>query len=195
MTAFAIIGFGEVGSIFARDLHSAAGGVTSKITTYDIADAALQRAAQSGYVEVRRLAPEAAAEADVVFVSVTAGSAVAAARSLSGGLGHAPFVVDVNSVSPSTKQEAARAVTEAGGRYVEASIMTTVPPKGLRSPMLLGGTQARAFIDCMKPYGIRLTAFSDQIGKASSSSSTTWGTRQGGGGASARAFPEAAGAA
>ena len=104
MTRYAIIGFGEVGGIFARDLHAADG---SGIAAYDIDDSARARADACGYVQVRNTAAEAAALADVVFVSVTAGSTLAAARSLSGGLGRAPFVVDVNSVSPNTKQEAA----------------------------------------------------------------------------------------
>src|SRR5215207_4020040 len=151
MTAFAIIGFGEVGSIFARDLHAA--GV-SRLLAYDSAEAACARAVACGYVEVRNTAAEAAACADVVFVSVTAGSTVEAAASLAGGLGRAPFVVHVNSVSPTTKQEAARIVGQAGGRYVEAAVMTGVPPRGLRSPMLLGGPSAPAFAELAARYDI-----------------------------------------
>src|SRR3954468_22596440 len=165
MTAFAIIGFGEVGGIFARDLHAA--GV-SRLLAYDSAEAACVRAAARGFVEVRNAAAEAAAGADVVFVSVTAGSTVAAAASLSGGLGRAPFVVDVNSVSPTTKQEAARIVSEAGGRYVEAAVMTSVPPQGLRSPMLLGGPHAQTFAELAGPLGMQLRVFSERIGEASS---------------------------
>ena len=165
MTRFAIVGFGEVGGIFARDLHAAG---AAGIATYDVAADASARAAATGYVEVRGTAAEAGAEADVVFVSVTAGSVLAAVEALAGGLGHAPLVVDVNSVSPSTKREAARAVEQAGGRYVEAAVMTSVPPHGLRSPMLLGGPHARAFAALMAPFDMRLTVFSDEVGKASS---------------------------
>jgi 3-hydroxyisobutyrate dehydrogenase-like beta-hydroxyacid dehydrogenase len=165
MTTFAIIGFGEVGGIFARDLHAVG---ASGIAAYDIDDAAWARAGACGYVQVRNTAAEAAALADVVFVCVTAGSTLAAAKSLAGGLGRAPFVVDVNSVSPATKQEAAQFVTEAGGRYVEAAVMTSVPPKGLRSPMLLGGPYAQAFAELMAPFDMQLRVFSDRIGEASS---------------------------
>jgi 3-hydroxyisobutyrate dehydrogenase-like beta-hydroxyacid dehydrogenase len=165
MTRFAIIGFGEVGGIFARDLHAAG---AAAITAYDVAADANTRAATTGYVEVRGTAAEAAHDADVVLVSVTAGSVLAAARSLAGGLGHAPLVVDVNSVSPSTKREAARTVEGAGGRYVEAAVMTSVPPHGLRSPMLLGGPHTAELIALMAPFDMRLTAFSGEVGKASS---------------------------
>jgi 3-hydroxyisobutyrate dehydrogenase-like beta-hydroxyacid dehydrogenase len=158
---FAIIGFGEVGGIFARDL--ARGGAT-RLGAFDVAPAAQERAGGLA----RPSAAEAAREAQVVFISVTAGSALAAAESLAGGLAHRPFVVDVNSVSPAAKQAAARAVEAAGGRYVEAAVMASVPPKGLRSPMLLGGPHAADFMALMAPFGMDLKVYSTEIGKASS---------------------------
>ena len=85
----AVIGYGEVGGIFARDLRShgvAAPGIA----------AALDGAA-------------------VAFVCVTARSALDAMRSLRGALAHAPFVMDVNSVAPATKQAAARLIEQAKG--------------------------------------------------------------------------------
>ena len=164
MTDFAIIGFGEVGGIFARDLRAGGAGA---IHAFDLLEAARDRAAASG-VTAHATAAEAAAKAEVVFISVTAGSALAAAQSLAGGLSHAPLVVDVNSISPAAKQAAARVVAEAGGRYVEAAVMSSVPPRGLRSPILLGGPDAQAFIDVMAPFGMDLTVFSPEIGKASS---------------------------
>ncbi|HEY8611575.1 MAG TPA: DUF1932 domain-containing protein, partial [Roseomonas sp.] len=66
------------------------------------------------------------------------------------------------------KQANARVTATAGGRYVEAAVMSSVPPKGLRSPILLGGPDAQAFIDVMAPFGMALTIFSPEIGKASS---------------------------
>jgi 3-hydroxyisobutyrate dehydrogenase-like beta-hydroxyacid dehydrogenase len=163
MTRFAMIGFGEVGGIFARDLRAAG---ADAIHAFDIAAPARDRAAAAG-ATLHNSAAEAAAQAEVVIVPVTAGSALAAAQSLASGLGHAPFVMDVNSVSPGTKQASARAVTEAGGRYVEAAVMASVPPKGLRSPILLGGPEAEAFKALMVPFGMDLTLFPGPIGKAS----------------------------
>ncbi|MGY2046748.1 prephenate dehydrogenase/arogenate dehydrogenase family protein [Methylobacterium sp. JK268] len=164
MTHFAIVGFGEVGSRFARDLRAAA--PTSRITAFDIDPAAQAHAAAT--VAVGADAAEAVREADIVFVAVTAGAALSAAAALAGGLGHGPLVVDVNSVAPSTKREAARLVAAAGGRYVEAAVMTSVPPHGLGAPMLLGGPHAPDFAAAMAPFAMRLTVFSDEIGRASS---------------------------
>lgn len=162
MTNVAIIGFGEVGAILSHDLQAAGAGVGA----FDVAPAAQARAEALGFA---RPGPHAAVrDAAVVFVCVTAGSTRDAMRSLAGGLGHAPFVVDVNSVSPGTKGDAAAIIEAAGGRYVEAAVMASVPPKRLRTPMLLGGRHAAAFIRTMAPYGMDLTDFSPEIGRASS---------------------------
>ena len=169
LESIAIIGFGEVGGILARDLRAAGVG---RIAAYDIAfaDAASpqSRAARDQGAAVCASAAEAAGRAGLVISSVTAGAALHAARAAAGGLRHGPFFLDVNSVSPGTKREAASVVERAGGRYVEAAVMTSVPPHGIRSPMLLGGPHAAAFIALAEPFDMRLTAFSPAIGAASS---------------------------
>ena len=112
----AFIGFGEVGGIFARDLRAAGHEVFAAFDPAfgDAASKAARNLAAAGVARAAS-APEAARSAEVVFCCVTAGSALGAAQSLAGGLAHAPFVVDVNSVSPGTKREACDAVTAAGG--------------------------------------------------------------------------------
>ena len=157
MKHVAMIGFGEVGGIFARDLRRAD---VARITAFDTAPGRAPEPCAS--------AAEAVAGADLVIVAVTAGSALAAMRSLVGGLGDAPFVLDVNSISPAAKQEAARIVTGGGGRYVEAAVMTSVPPRGLASPMLLGGPHAAAFLAGAKGLGFDARVYAPTIGPASS---------------------------
>lgn len=164
----ALIGVGEVGGIFARDLR--AGGIT-RLTGFDPAtqgtDGRQARAAREHGVTLAPSAAEAAAQADLVIVAVTAASSFTAAQATLPGLGHRPFVLDVNSVSPATKQRTANAVEAAGGRYVEAAVMTSVPPHGIASPMLLGGPHAEAFAELAGTLGMRVRVFSTEIGKAS----------------------------
>lgn len=165
----AIIGFGEVGGILAHDLRAAGVG---HIAAYDIAFADPESpqscaARERGATRCANAA-EAAAGADIVISAVTAGAALNAARTAVPGLAHGPFFLDLNSVSPGTKREAASVVERAGGRYVEAAVMTSVPPDGIRSPMLLGGPHAAAFIALAAPFDMRLTAFSQEVGAASS---------------------------
>jgi 3-hydroxyisobutyrate dehydrogenase len=165
----AFIGFGEVGSILARDLRAAGHEVVAAFDPAfaDRTSKASRNLAASGVARAGS-APEAAAGAEVVLCCVTAGSALAAAQSVAGGVAHAPFVVDVNSVSPGTKREACDAVTAAGGRYVEAAVMTSVPPKGIRSPTLIGGPHAAAFLPVASALGMQVEVFSDEVGGASS---------------------------
>lgn len=171
LESIAIIGFGEVGGIFARDLLATGAG---RVAAFDIAfavpDSPASRTAREQGAAVCASAAEAAGRAGLVISCVTAGAALDAARAAADGAGlrHGPFFLDVNSVSPGTRREAASVVEQAGGRYVEAAVMTSVPPHGIRSPMLLGGPHAAAFIERAAPFGMRLTAFSPEIGPASS---------------------------
>jgi 3-hydroxyisobutyrate dehydrogenase len=165
----AFIGFGEVGSILARDLRQAG---YADITAFDTAFAdPASKASRNAVAQQARVATSAVAAvqgAELVFCCVTAGSALEAARAATAGLGHAPFLVDVNSVSPGTKRETAEAVLAAGGRYVEAAVMTSVPPHGIRSPILLGGPHAEAFLPVAEALGMRCQVFSAEVGGASS---------------------------
>ena len=83
----AIVGFGEVGQIFARQFHGA--GVTD-IAVYDIVfgdDAAPQiGAAAAGPWTRAASARDAAKGADVIVSAVTAGSAFDAAQSVTGAM-------------------------------------------------------------------------------------------------------------
>ncbi len=79
-----------------------------------------------------------AADADLVISAVTAEQH--ARRRAERGRRDAPGCVflDINSASPRTKAECGDIIAGAGGRYVEAAVMTLVPPYGIKVPMLLG---------------------------------------------------------
>jgi len=132
------------------------------LAAFDIAferpDSSQLKAALTQEITICASAGEAAAQTDLVVSSVTAGSALIAAESVVGHLRHAPFYLDVNSVSPSTKQATSAVVEQAGGRYVEAAVMTSIPPHGIRSPMLLGGPHAETFITHAAPWELHRVA-------------------------------------
>jgi 3-hydroxyisobutyrate dehydrogenase len=165
----AIIGLGEVGGILARDLRA---GGSRDIVAFDIAfgDPSSKASRNAAMFDVRTTVcgAEAAARAELVICAVTAGSALEAAKHARSGLGHAPFYLDVNSVSPDTKQQVAAIVEGGGGRFVEAAVMTSVPPHGIRAPMLLGGPHATTFLPMAEALGMRAQVFSDTVGGASS---------------------------
>jgi 3-hydroxyisobutyrate dehydrogenase-like beta-hydroxyacid dehydrogenase len=66
------------------------------------------------------------------------------------------------------KKQAADAIHGAGGRYVEAAVMSPVPPKRIATSMLLGGPHAEAFLPHAHELGFAgMRFFSAEIGKAS----------------------------
>lgn len=149
----ALVGFGEVGQRLARDL--ATGGATA-VSAWDIRfpdpDSAPSRAATPDLVRRAASATDAVCDADVIICAVTAGACLEAVRDLARGANPGAYVLDLNSVSPKTKCEAASIVEHAGGRYVEASVMSPIAPCGIGSPILLGGPRAAGFA----PLGIAL---------------------------------------
>ncbi len=167
--SIALIGLGEVGQTLARDLMAT--GVQA-ISCYDIAFSDQRsgpaQAAQELGLTVAGSAAQAAHEATLTISAVTAAAALAAAEATAPGLAGGRFFLDVNSVAPRTKQEAARCVEEAGGRYVEAVVMSPIHPKGIATPMLLGGGHTGGFLDIAAPLGFDARAYADRVGVASS---------------------------
>ena len=83
-----------------------------------------------------------------------------AARSIQPGC----VFLDLTSASPRTKQAAAALIEDAGAHYVEAGVMTSVPPYGLAVPILLGGRLAKPLADRLRPLGFNVTPVAERIG-------------------------------
>lgn len=169
MTAFqriALIGFGEVGQTLAEDLAGKAA-----LSVWDIAFAdpgsLPSRALSIHQVRVGRDAPDAVRDADLVISAVTADQDLAAAQSVGPGLVAGALFLDLNSCSPGQKVASAEAVDAAGGRYVEAAVMSPIGPKRIAAPMLLGGLHAAEFATRAGPLGFTgAVPYSDRIGQA-----------------------------
>jgi 3-hydroxyisobutyrate dehydrogenase-like beta-hydroxyacid dehydrogenase len=163
------VGFGEAGSNLAKGFRSA--GVTT-LTAYDIrtddpefGPTIRARAAESGVVLVQ--SPEQLASSTSIILSVvTASAALDAATQTGRFLGPRHLYADLNSVSPSLKQDIDRVITSSGARFVEAAVMAPVPPYAHRVPMLLGGAGAPDFVEALQPLGMRLEVVSHEVGVA-----------------------------
>jgi 3-hydroxyisobutyrate dehydrogenase-like beta-hydroxyacid dehydrogenase len=165
----ALIGFGEVGTIFGHDL--AQQGLA--VSTYDILldaqatrPALLERARAAAVSPVDSLR-DAVRDVDLVISAVTAASSQDVARDAAPALSTGKVFLDLNSVSPETKRGNARAVEASGADYVEAAVMAPVPPQRLAVPMLLGGRRAGPLAAVLKEFGMNATAVADEIGTAS----------------------------
>jgi len=170
-TRIGLLGYGEVGRRFAADLRAAQPKL--EIATFDLllhqatAGDGLRRHATAHGVDLMADAAALADETTLIFSAVTADQALDAARSLATRpLPHA-WIIDVNSAAPQTKVECAALVASAGGRYVEAAVMTSVPPHGIRVPMLLGGAHAAEAAALLGGLGFVAEAISPDLGVAS----------------------------
>jgi 3-hydroxyisobutyrate dehydrogenase-like beta-hydroxyacid dehydrogenase len=165
-----LIGYGEVGKIFAQALRE--GGATW-VGAYDILlkdpAAAPAMRAHAEHASVAALDSMSALldRAEVVISAVTASQTLAVATEAAIAIRPGTWFLDVNSASPATKSAASRAVDGAGGRYVESAMMTSVPPYGIRVPMLLGGPRASEATQFLGALGFSMEVASDEIGVAS----------------------------
>ena len=166
----ALVGFGEVGQTVAADLQGAA---ITDITAWDrLFPCATSAPSRAAAVNRRvRVAPGmAAAVADraLVISAVTAGECLAAAREAATALRPGTVFFDMNSVAPATRAAAAAAIESAGGRYVEAAVMSPIGAKRIASPMLLGGPYARDFEPQARALGFTgVRVFDATVGRAS----------------------------
>ena len=168
----ALIGFGEAGRIFGAGL---AASKRFDVVTYDLLldapDAAaregLRAAAQERGVGIARSTAEAVDGAHIVISAVTAASSIDVARAAAPALGAGAYFVDVNSVSPRTKQDSAAIVEATGAAYVDAAVMAPVPPYGIAVPILLGGASATDLAALLAPAGMKLDVVADRVGEAS----------------------------
>lgn len=164
-----LLGFGEVGQILAADLL---GRGVEHISVWDVqfanADSVPSRAARATRVRVGRSAQDAAQQTALIISAVTAAQDLAAAQSVAAHLAAGTFFLDLNSVSPGVKQQVADVIHAAGGRYVEAAIMSPINPRRSASPILLGGPHASEFAPLAQALGFSGSeVFSDRIGQAS----------------------------
>lgn len=167
--AIGFIGFGEAAFWIARGLRTQ--GVTTTVA-YDLhtdtpkrGDLIRQRAEEAG----TRLLPSMAAvapECDLVVSAVTASAAKAVGEEAAEYLEPRHVYVDINSVSPAVKQAIGAAVGGSGASFVEAAVMSTVPPLGHAVPMILCGPGAPAFADRMTAYGMRFEVLDGPLGSA-----------------------------
>jgi 3-hydroxyisobutyrate dehydrogenase-like beta-hydroxyacid dehydrogenase len=162
--AIGFIGFGEAAFHIAKGLRQAGIGA---IAAYDIHSDELirSRAAEAG----AKLVPSGAALAavsDIIFSTVTANQAFAAAEQTAPHLKPTHLYADLNSVSPGLKQTLARVIGATGAKFVEVAVMAPVPPYGHQVPLLTGGSHAPEFAQRLLPFGMKIEIGTANIGDA-----------------------------
>jgi 3-hydroxyisobutyrate dehydrogenase-like beta-hydroxyacid dehydrogenase len=164
-----LIGYGEVGRIFGS-------GLRSELTWVGAWDKKLRQGAEAQVASAHAQAQGIEAcdsmavlcgQATLLISAVTASQTLVVAEEAAQHLAPGTVFLDLNSASPGTKQQAAALIEAAGGRYLEAGVMTSVPPHGIRVPMLLGGPHAAEMLPTLLALGLQATVASEAIGVAS----------------------------
>jgi 3-hydroxyisobutyrate dehydrogenase-like beta-hydroxyacid dehydrogenase len=166
-----LIGYGEVGKTFCAGLKplpgvAAVAAWDSKFTGATTRDVELAHAAQSG-VQACGSMQALFASATLILSAVTASYTLAVAREAALYIRPGGVFLDLNSASPGTKQQCAIAIEAAGAHYVEAGVMTSVPPYGIKVPMLLGGAKAADLVQELNAWGMNAKMVSEKLGVAS----------------------------
>lgn len=165
MRHIAFIGFGEAGTILASELAQ-----HHRVVVWDRKlngaerEAMREKAEQAGVQAAGSLA-QALDGAAWVFSTVTAGSALEVARQSAALMQAGQYFLDLNSVAPDTKRQAAQAFVP--GVYVDVAVMAPVPPARMKTPLLVGGPQAEAVTDVLNQLGFNARFGDTVVGKVS----------------------------
>lgn len=169
----AFIGFGEAASAFVEGWGAER---AAQITAYDIKTGdpspEISEAKRGDYIRAGvtgRETPGAALDgAGIVFSTVTADQALAAAISAVNHIPDDALYLDCNSCSPGAKREACEAISKAGGRYVDVAVMAPVRPGLHRVPLLISGDCTARALVALEELGMSATVVDGGVGAASS---------------------------
>lgn len=164
----AFIGFGEVGQAFAGDARWSTNTRAFDVLTNSplTRTAQLRRYDNAGVAACDNIS---AASAAVMLSVVTGDQALKVATDMARFIGSGALFLDLNSVAPQTKREAAKVIAAAGGRYVDVAVMAPVHPARLDVPLLVSGPHTDAGVTALNQLGFTdVRQVTGDVGRASS---------------------------
>jgi 3-hydroxyisobutyrate dehydrogenase-like beta-hydroxyacid dehydrogenase len=152
----AVLGLGEAGGAIAADLVAAG----ARVRGYDpVKEAPPGVVATSGESAAVR-------GSDVVLSVNSSSAAVDALRAGLDGAGPSTLWADLNTAAPETKRRLDEIASENGVAFVDVSLMTPVPGRGLRTPMLTSGSGAGRYAELLAPLGAQVEVLEGPAGLA-----------------------------
>lgn len=151
-----VLGLGEAGGAFARDLVAAGARVRGYDPAVPAPDGVTGAASEA----------EAAAGAALVLSVNSAHDAVDAFRDGAAGLADGAVWADLNTGPPSLKRELDGLARARGVRFADVAIMAPVPGRGLRTPMLACGDAAGDVAALLGPLGAAVEVLPGEAGAA-----------------------------
>ena len=154
----AVLGLGEAGSAIAQDL--VASGVT--VRGFDPVAGPMD-----GVIETGGDA-QACEGADLVLSLTTAHEAEAAMRAAAPGLAPGTLYADLNTSSAGLKLRLAAIAEEQGTAFADVAIMSPVPGRGIRTPMVVSGPAAADVAAALNGLGGSADVLAGPAGAAAS---------------------------
>jgi 3-hydroxyisobutyrate dehydrogenase-like beta-hydroxyacid dehydrogenase len=143
----AVLGLGEAGSEIARDLVAAGADVRGYDPVAPVPDGVTPRESEA----------DAVTDADVVLSVNSSHDAMTALVHALPELPPGTIWADLNTASPGLKAELAEVAAPRQVKVVDVALMSTVPGRGLRTPMLVSGEGAAAYAQVLAGFGVTVT--------------------------------------
>lgn len=166
-TRISVIGFGEAGACFSKQLRSRGAELRAYDSLLENADASKIKArmAEAGVLPGRL--EEIVRAGEVVLSTVPTQQAAAVAQACALVLRPGQFFVDLNSTSPAAKVAISRIIEPSRCDFVEGAILGAVGATGAGTRILTGGEKGAEAAELLTRYGLNVFYYSPEIGKAS----------------------------
>ncbi len=151
-----VLGLGEAGSEFSRDLVAAGADVRGYDPKPISVDGVQRRGSEA----------EAVADADLVLSLNSSHDAMTALENALPALRPGTIWADLNTASPGLKVALAERATERDVPVVDVALMSPVPGKGLRTQMLASGEAAGRYVEILAGFGADVTVQPGPVGTA-----------------------------
>jgi 3-hydroxyisobutyrate dehydrogenase-like beta-hydroxyacid dehydrogenase len=152
----AVLGLGEAGSEIARDLVAAGADVRGYDPKGILVDGVQSRGSEA----------EAVADVDLVLSVNSSHDAMTALENALPALRTGTLWADLNTASPGLKVALSERVQEHGVAVVDVALMSPVPGKGLRTPMLVSGEAAGRYAELLTGLGAAVDVQPGPVGTA-----------------------------
>lgn len=163
-----IVGYGEVGQIFAKGLLEK----TENVFIYDILlennrHLIMDKINDIGVQEVNRI-DQIGEYCTLIISLVNSSASEAVAAGVAKGMSRGTIFLDFTTSTPSVKSKNEELIVSNGGIYVDASIMGTVATEGQKVPLLIAGEYAEKVQTLLNSLGFNSQAIPHPNGGAAS---------------------------
>lgn len=162
------IGMGAVARVFSQVIASAPD--KPRVFGYDVRYPGNEKQFEERFegVEVTFLGSlkDLVKTCDLLFSAVTTDVALQVAQQAVEFMTPDKTYVDLNSMSPNRKKDAAQ-ILQGKGRFIEAAVLGAVGATGAKTKILVCGQEAEEVARLLRSFGMQVSAFGEEIGRAS----------------------------